>query len=290
MRRLLFGFGIFLVLALCVLLVLKQQRSTEKNGFNKRGDALDASGKVWSENLQSTFGEPTPKIETKEVAESLKKDKPKSLATNAKPKPGMISVETVLEMAVQHASQRSSFSTNQVPDIALVEDRYVVTFWQRKNPYRPSVRYFDSKVRIDAWTGEFIRLEFNQSGVKGFGFSPKIGDGTLTTAEERGLFQKMTKKIEVLDAKAIQEGVLPEGENPSPEMVNAQDVIRAAEIEVADRNYDRKQSPQAVLIDDVYIVIFWKHPDAVPVRGRIYDSRVAIDAKTGEYIAMEITR
>ncbi|MEE9368111.1 MAG: hypothetical protein V3V05_04510 [Pontiella sp.] len=155
-------------------------------------------------------------------------------------------------------------------------------------PFVPEIQA-NCRIAIDAQTGEFISTEGLNRGVVGIRTSRETGAGMVDeTPQAEEYLASLSNGLKELHRRVLHSQPLQS--EPQPGMLAPEEAVRIAMEQVADRNYDRNKEPLAILVDDVYIVIFWyTNADQLPDGSPSYDSRVGINAKTGEYIAMEIT-
>lgn len=218
----------------------------------------------------------------------LSEQEAQGLHVGDKPKEGMIKLEEVVEVASQHT--RNTSNTNKPPSVILVGDFYVVTYEKYKDPFLAGKPHFDCRIGIDAWTGEYISLLRSGGGIIKFQLSKKTGAGVLGENPQTEIYQKkLFNSLKTLTLRC--KNSHPLESVPQLGMIPPDEAVKLAVEQVQNRNYDQQKAPWAILVDDVYIVIFWKSrgadiPDGMP----IYDSRVGLNAHTGEYIGMEITK
>ena len=201
---------------------------------------------------------------------------------------GMIAPEKSLQIASQHVRKTSNI--DRPPDVVLIDGFFIISYRNHENPFRAGDPDYDCRIAIDARTGEFISVEGLNRGVVGISTSRKTGAGMV----DETLLAEVYKEKLLDGLKELHRRVLhgqPLESEPQPGMVDPQEAVRVAAKQVVDRNYDQSKEPWPILVDDVYIVTFWKNEtDKLPDGWPTYDSRVGVDAVTGEFLAMEVTR
>lgn len=207
--------------------------------------------------------------------------------------PGMILVGIAERNAVESGwLSGREYDEKRAPGVVLIEDVYVVVFWKKTNPYRKQSKAWALQVEVSAWNGEVV------SGAVPGGGSQKIilrsDDGTWNepwTDEQELRARKWGDLLGRLDDAATERGEIPENVGDAPDgVVSRAAAIAEAEKWAAKRAYDRAAPPIVSLIEGVYVVAFWKNnPEGVGPGSPLYDSRVLIDAETGNYLKMEIT-
>ncbi len=223
---------------------------------------------------------------TKELLLRLKKQKETDFDSGTL-KEGMTSENNAIECARARIDFRN-YDRSQDPTVLLFDECYVVLFSDFPNPYRAGKNTINTRVVVDAWTGEAIGLRHARGGPGIHLLDPKTpGDSEEETLSNKTKMRTAGNELN----KRIKYGQ-PLNSEPQADMVPPEMAIGTARQYAVsrNRNFDLNQEPQAVLIDDVYFIVLWRHPDRVSERGVIYDSRVGIDAKTGKVLAMEITR
>lgn len=220
--------------------------------------------------------------------ELLEERKSLGLSISDAPDTGMIESEKAIQIAVQHSQETSN--TNQAPEVALVDGFYIISYKNHDNPFRVGDPGDDCRIAIDAQTGEFISTEDLNRGVVGIGTSRKTGAGMVDESSQAEEYSaKLFNGLKELHRRVLHGQPLKS--DPQPRMIALAEAIKVAMEQVSDRDYDQNKEPLAILVDDVYIVTFWENDaDKLPDGWKSYDSRVGIDANTGEFIAMEITR
>jgi len=204
------------------------------------------------------------------------------------PQEGMVSPEILVKRAFMKV--RSTSDPERFPHIVLVDNFYVVSLWKHPNPFRAGGAGFDLRMGFDAWTGEYISGLSGGGGIISLTIDKKTGAGLTGEVPEAKEYKKR-----VFDClKELGMRVFygrPWNSEIKPNMIAPEESIRIARKQVADRDFDPNKEPLAILVDDLYIVTFWKKGvEKLPDGWKSYDSRVGIDAYTGEFIAMEITR
>lgn len=208
---------------------------------------------------------------------------------NVQPKEGMIDSSAAQKIALQYA--RSTSNTNKAPHVILMDDFYIVLLEKIPNPFRVSKKLnIDLKVGIDAWTGEYISGLRSGGGVVLINVNRKTGAGKVGESANADAYYERTFKA----LRKLMHNVYygrPWSSEPTPEMISPEEAIQIAASQVAKRKYDKSKEPLPVLVDDLYIVTFWKpNIEELPDGASTFDTRVGIDANSGEYIAMEIAK
>jgi len=209
------------------------------------------------------------------------------LAVGENPRPGMIEYESLINRAFDKG-RRSTTSTNRAPDITLINNIYVVSLRRHSNPFRAGNDGYDSRLGFDAWTGEYIAGISSRSGIRVLHISKNTGAGKVGENHQATKYKKRVfDGIEQMELDVFYGR--PWNSKPTPEMISPEEAIQVAASQVTDRKYDKSKTPLSVLMDDLYIVTFWKPNIEELADGEAtFDTRVGIDANSGKYIAMEI--
>jgi hypothetical protein len=204
------------------------------------------------------------------------------------PLTGMISQKTVLNQAIGKLGKSNSLNVDTA-EIYLIEETYVVCVPRYKEPfyyYPEGLWNFGRWLLYNAWTGEYIGAKTPTDSVIPIGFSNKTGgDGTEESAKANK--SRLSEAIREMHNN-IRHGKVTESE-PQNGMIDSGTAVKSAENQINDRNYDPNKEAWPILINDIYIVTFWKKDEDInPKGGRTYDCRVGVDATTGEFIAMDV--
>jgi hypothetical protein len=201
----------------------------------------------------------------------------------------MLEDEKVISIALGHA--RTTSNTNQMPEIELREGVYIASYKRYDNPFRGGDPGFDCRIAIDALSGKLISVQGLNRGAEGCRMSRRTGVGLIDEAPQAKIYQERVSDALRELHRRIQYGH-PLASSPQSGMINQEKAVQRAREQVADRKFDPNKSPWPILINDIYIVTFWRYDeDVYPEWGNLlYDSRVGIDAKTGGFVAMDITR
>lgn len=201
--------------------------------------------------------------------------------------PNMIAMEEVLKTAFKQANWRDTCDTNTPPSIERLDGDYLVTYWMHENPFRNSPRKYDSKIRIDAQSGEVLDTHLAQGGSQVRILDPKSQG---KTDKERAFNLERIKRAGMELSMRVRHGKelsdAPTTLSLTPKSATEIAVNHALS---RGRTYDNQREPMSILIDDVYIIVLWREPDNLAENGPTYDSRVFVDASTGTVIGMEIT-
>ncbi len=195
----------------------------------------------------------------------------------------MVSPEVAVATATRHIT--SSCSSNK-PDVFWVDDIYIVRFFLHPNPFLAG-KIPSLDAGIYARTGECFIGHRGGGGVIRINIRKETG---AANAEDAAKY----KERFLQGAKTLGQNIFYGREWESeaqPKMISKEDALAVAKRVIEERDYDRAAEPLVLLVDDLYIVAFWK-PDREKLADfdTTYDSRVGIDAYTGEFIAMETTR
>lgn len=229
---------------------------------------------------------PSPKTgNSTELSVSQKVGIPTNLI--AEQNPDMIAMDEALKIAFKQASWRETCDTNTTPSIEVVDGDYLVTYWMHEDPFRNRLIKYDSKIRIDAQSGEVLDTHLARGGSRIRILDPKSQG---KTAEERAINLERIKPAGMELSKRVRNGKELSDDLSSVSLSPK----AAAEIAInhalsRGRTYDIQREPMSILIDDVYIIVLWRQPDDLAEKGPTYDSRVFVDASTGAVMGMEIT-
>lgn len=202
-------------------------------------------------------------------------------------KTGMVEKEKAISVAWENVKYRDTCDPNEPPEVLLVNDLYIITFWNFDSPFHSyPTRGIDTQTGVDAWTGELISIRLSGDSVCAIGYGRRTGgDGS---EEKRHAYQERLGNSLLELHERINRGRLLESEQQMG-MIDPQEAVKSAAKQVEDRLYDRNKEPWPLLVDDVYIVTFWKPEADIPTEGgRLYDCRIGVDAYTGEFIAMDV--
>lgn len=202
---------------------------------------------------------------------------------------GMIDEAAVLSRATEFTSKTSD--TSRPPDIALVGDYYIVSYYKNANPFRADDGAYDCRIAIDAWSGEVVSIEGLTRGVYRFPMSNKTGAGDVNESSDALVQRKRVyDALQALTLRVMHGKQL--NSDLEDAMVSPHVAVQSASQEVKTRSYDNSKEPLVILVEDIYIVTFWKNSKLINSKDGyvLYDSRVGIDAFTGEFIGMEISR
>lgn len=233
-------------------------------------------GTVGKKSSQTSISQSVGRTKRQRFTEALQMfDKPEAAKS---PLEGMISPQLALKSAMQYITV--PYQTNPPPSVSLIKDVYIIEFWKLHNPFRAR-RQLDFLAGVDAWNGDFLDI-YKQHGSMQFYWLDK------ETRKSEEKIRQMKSIVMELDNRAN------ESQLAQPElqqgMVSPEQAISVAQPHVEARNYDRERKPDVYLVDGVYMVVFWRHHGSTARHHKkLYDTRVAIDAITGEYIGTEIT-
>lgn len=201
---------------------------------------------------------------------------------------GMIPVNKAIEPARERVSFRN-YDRNQTPAVLLIDGCYVVRFFNFPDPFRAGENAVNSSVVIDAWTGEVLGTRVSTDRTYIHGLDPKSQEG-ISEEEKAENFERIKIAGHKLNIR-VQNGQ-PLLAEPKDEMLSVEIVANIAKqhAKFRDRDFDPNREAMVTLIDDVYIVVLWRHPDLIAERGPTYDARVFVGAFTGKIIGMEITQ
>lgn len=193
--------------------------------------------------------------------------------------------------AIEHAGERVDFRNYdraQAPVVLLIEECFVVRFFNFPNPFRAGENTINTSVVLDAWTGEVLSVRNARGGTK-IRIMDRKSQGR-TEKEKTANFEKI-KAAWLKRSMQIRSGQSSLSGEPKDKMLSVEAIASIARqhAKFRDRNFDPNQKPMVTLVDNIYIVVFWRHPDLIAERGSTYDSRVFIDAYSGRVIGMEIT-
>jgi len=201
--------------------------------------------------------------------------------------PGMLPRSMAVEIAKIKVDS-FNYDRGKEPKVLLVDGCCVVQFYDFQNIYYAKKRTISCSVVIDVWTGKAIGMQHARRGPSYHILDPKTPGET----EEEKLANKIRMRDSGLELSIRMRHGQPLSSERQSGMILPDAAIRIARQYAISRNrtFDTSRKPQAVLIDDIYFIVFWRSPNLVSERGPTYDSRVGVDAFTGEVIAMEITR
>lgn len=202
------------------------------------------------------------------------------------PKEGMVNKAAAIQKA-SNQIEHWIYDRSKVADVYLMNEHYVVQFYDFTNPFRVVSNKISASVVVDAWTGQPIGLEYARRGTGIHGLDPKSQTGT---EEERAANFERVKSSGMELSMRVRNG-RELSDDPSTLSLSPK---AAADIAVnhalsRGRTFDNQREPMSILIEDVYIIVLWRQPDDLAEKGPTYDSRVFVDASTGTVIGMEIT-
>ena len=202
----------------------------------------------------------------------------------------MLSIEQVLKIAHEKASWRNTCDTNIPPRIELIDGQFVVTYWMYDTPFRRGSRKYDSKIKIDARSGEVIETLLAQGGVQNHILDRNSLGGN--SDKEKSFNLKRLKTAWLERNMQIRNGHWKLPVVPQRGMLSAETVSNIAMQYARSRNRDFNPNRESMvtLIGDVYIVVLWRCPSQVKDDDLTYDSRIFVDAFTGEIIGMEVAQ
>lgn len=218
----------------------------------------------------------------------LKEKEAQGLPVGDDPEEGMVDRELLIQRSF--LKSRTTSNTNRAPYIVLIDDVYIVSLWRHSNPFRIGEPGFDLRIGFDAWTGELILSLSGGGGVGILNVNKETGAGRVgETPKAKRYQQRVFDRLEKLELDIFYGRSW--GLEPKANMIKPEQAVSMAKKQVVKRKYDREKEPFTVLVDDLYIVTFWDiDADKLTERSKAYDSRVGIDAYSGEYVAMETTR
>lgn len=200
-----------------------------------------------------------------------------------------IDEKEAVEIAKKRVSSRSSCDINTPPEVTLINGYYEIKFWSQTNPFWNSPRSPDNIVRVNAVSGEAEGMRVGFGGVQIFSSDPKSNPGA--TPEEKETFKLRMQKTLLELTKRVREGSRLY-DDASSDMVSANDAVQNAvkHISSCGRIFSARRHPSPILVENTYVVVFWRDQEFISDNSPTYDSRIGIDAHTGEVIGMEITR
>lgn len=198
----------------------------------------------------------------------------------------LLPVEEVIEIAMSHA--RDTCNTNATPFVELTNGIYKITLWSYPDPFRAGPMKSDAVVWIDAVAGNRKDMAVAMGGT-GILQADRYSNPGKTDEQRKKNMRMVGMALNTLKHRAIRGQTL--SDTPEKDMVPPQIVRETARkhVRMRQRSYDASREPPVFLVDDIYIVVFWKKPESIGEKGPTYDCRVGIDAYNGQVINMEIT-
>jgi hypothetical protein len=207
------------------------------------------------------------------------------------PQKGMANAVDVLKSAIARLGMSSSLNV-MASRIFLVGDSYIVCVPRYQNPfyfYPDNLWDFGLWLGYEAWSGKFIATQHPADGGQ---MAYMLGSKTGGDGNESSIASYQNRFLASLEKlhNRICYGQVSESER-NEGMIESVEAIKIASTQIEDRTYDQSKKPLPLLVDDVYVVVFWKRSEEINSTGDfLYTARVGIDAYTGEFIAMEIPR
>jgi len=228
-------------------------------------------------------------LEVRTLIQYLEEKEKLGLLVGENPADGMVGHDSLINNAFSKG-RRSTTNTNRAPGITLINDIYIISLWRHSNPFRAGNDGYDSRLGFDAWTGEYITGISSGGGPRVLHISKETGAGKVGATPKATKYKKRVfDGIEQMELDVIYGR--PWNSKPTPEMISPEEAIQVAASQVTDRKYDKSKAPLFVLVDDLYIVTFWKPNIEELADGEAtFDTRIGIDATSGKYIAMEIAK
>ncbi|WP_372847119.1 hypothetical protein [Pontiella sp.] len=226
-------------------------------------------------------------IRTSELYGLFEKSNP---LVNSKPQLGTISSNQALEMVrsrINQVEKKYEVLGQRESRVIFTNNLYVIALYSYPNLFKSgsmSVSYFGF---VDAFSGDFLGIRDVGGGTNIRTLDPKSQG---VTEEEKAAHLERIKVSGMELGERVRYGrVLSDSENES--MIPPAEAIRFAELhaEHRGRQFDKGRAPMPILIGDVYIVVLWRNPEQVKEGENTYDSRVFLDAETGNIIGMEVT-
>lgn len=201
-----------------------------------------------------------------------------------------IEKENALNIAMNYVHEEGGddkYDKNRAPGIYETVNTVEVTFWRKTNPFKNQRDFFAVKVNVDRKTGEVTSVLFPSDGGDSkyvFRLSPSLDELSL---EERQVYQqRLFDVFSSLDELALKTGELPDVSSSVKHAVSKEEAIEIASSVEKRKAYDEESPPHVSLVDNAYVVTYWKLPEEIDIAWTRYAYRICIDAEIGEYIGM----
>ena len=282
------GLGLFLILIITLCLVLRYSNKCmtgHAGGIQGGSGPLSALPEAVAKDVtqavphsQQEGGRPEADQERFDKALlALELNQTNNSSTGSVDLAGMLSRAEAKALAFSSCGLEQN--ANRRSTVSLIGDVYIVEIDRPENIFR-NTQQRHYIVGLDALTGSVLSKGMNEKGMQ-FYWTDK------DTRESPEKSQRVQRAILELDERASTgeelNSTLVEG------MISPEIALSVAEKQVTFR--EGVLPPLAVLVDDVYMVVFWR-PDGKFARyhKKKYYERVVVDAYTGEYVGMETTK